>query len=160
MKIYKKSECKYEDGYITCKGRIVQVDNEIVDLINKLEDDVQLAKHNRLCESLTSAVPPLPKFGRKTEFGQIYPMVVADTPELDDAVGKAERIMDEIDEMARADKANEYFAGIKPLFLFVNTKTIVSCDQDVQHRFDLPTVGNPLELDKDKLSDLVTGMFM
>jgi hypothetical protein len=68
--------------------------------------------------------------------------------------------MEEIDAMEGADKANDYFAGIHKLIMFVNDEFIVSGDQATQHRFDLPTVGNPLELDKDDLADFVMSMFV
>lgn len=160
MKMYNKSECEYKGGYIvTADNEIVSVDNEIVDLFNKLEEDIQRSKFNEVNKVLQPITPDF-EFSRQTEHGEIYPTVSANTPELDAAADKAIKMMDEIDAMSAAEKANEYFDGIHPLFMFVNDEFIVSGEQAAQHRFDLPVIGNPLELDKDKLSEFVIDMFV
>lgn len=158
MKMFNKADCEYKGGYIVCGDKVVAVDNEVVDLFNKLEEDIQRANHNRGIFGGMPAVEPAP-FHRQTERGNVYPHIEAETPELDKAADVAIKIMDELDAVADAEKCNEYFTGIHPLILFVNDDFIVAGEQATQHRFDLPTIGNPLELDKDKLSDLVMGMF-
>lgn len=160
MKMFNKSDCEYKGGYIVCDGEVVAVDNEVVDLFNKLEEDVQRAQFERgNCGSLPCYKQP-DKFVRKTEHGSIYPHVTASTPTLDKMADRAIKMMDEIDEMAKADRANDYFEGIEPLLLFVNDEFIVSGEQGVQHRFDLPTLGDPLMIDKDTLSEFVIDMFV
>ena len=158
MKMFDKKNCEYKGGYIVCDDKVVCIDNEVVDLFNKLEEDIQRAKF----EAVNQVLEPVAldfEFKRKTERGDIYPRVHAETPELDAMAERAMKVMDEVDEMAAAEKVNDYFDGIEPILLFVNDEFVVSGEQAVQHRFDLPTIGNPLELDKDKLSDLVIGMF-
>lgn len=158
MKMFNKAECEYIGGYIVCDGKVVAIDNEIVDLFNKLEEDIQRKNHERSVFGDMPAIEPMP-FHRKTERGDVYPQVRAETPELDKIADTTMKLMDELDSIADASKCNEYFEGIKPLLLFVNDDFIVSGKQAVQHRFDLPTIGNPLEIDKEKLSDLVVNMF-
>lgn len=159
MKMFNKSECEYKGGYIVSNGEVVAIDNEIVDLLNKLEEDVQRVEFERTsCGSLPCYQDP-GEFTRISEHGKIMPFVGANTPELDKLAEQGMKIMDEIDKVADAAKANEYFNGIKLLIMFVNEEFIVSGEHGTQHRFDLPTIGNPLELDKDKLSELVIGMF-
>lgn len=157
MKMINKADCEYKGGYIVCNGEIVCIDNEVVDLFNKLDTDVQRAQfeatHRR------PAVEQSEEFKRETEHGKIYPIVKADTPTLDKAAEKALKMMDELDAMADAEMANEYFDGIKPLIMFVNDEFIVSGEQATQHRFDLPTIGNPLEMKKEDLSDWVLNIF-
>ena len=158
MKMFDKSECEYKGGYIVCDGKVVCVDNEVVDLFNKLDVDMQRAQYEATyCPGFAA---PAEEFAPKSEHGAIYPTIKADTPELDKQAEQAIKIMNEVDAMADAAKANEYFASIRPLIMFVNDEFIVSGEQATQHRFDLPTVGNPLELDKDSLADLVMTMFM
>lgn len=157
MKMISKKDCEYKGGYIVNDGNIVCIDNEVVDLLNKLDVDIQRAKFEA---NNHQPATPVKEFVPETEHGAIYPVIEADTPELDKLTEKSMKIMDEIDAMADAEMANMYFAGIHPLIMFVNDEFIVSGEQATQHRFDLPTVGNPLELDKNSLADLVMSMFV
>lgn len=158
MKMFNKSECEYKGGYIVCDGKVVCVDNEIVDMFNRLDIDVQRAEYE--AKSCPGFATPVEEFTPKSEHGAIYPVIEANTPELDAQAERAMKIMDEVDAMADAAKANEYFASIHPLILFVNDEFIVSGEQATQHRFDLPTIGNPLEFDKESLASLVMSMFV
>lgn len=159
MKMYDKNGCEYKGGYIVRYGEVVCIDNEVVDILNKLEEDIQRARYNKEVALNTPCSLPVEPFARETERGEIYPYVVANTPTLDNKVEQTQKIMDELDAMQSADEINNYFAGIGPVIQFVNDNFIVSCEQGAQHRFDLPTIGNPLKLDEDKLSELVMGMF-
>jgi hypothetical protein len=157
MKMFNKDECEYKGGYIVCDGKVVCIDNEIVDLFNKLDVDIQRAQFEATHKQVAM---PVEEFAAKSEHGAIYPVITADTPELDSMVEKSMKMMDEIDAIDNADKANEYFASIQPLIMWVNDEFIVSGEQATQHRFDLPTIGNPLELDKKDLADLVMLIFL
>ena len=159
MKMFEKKQCEYKGGYIVCNDEVVAIDNGIVDALNRLEEDIQRAKFE------AESCGPLPcykdpgEFERVSERGAIMPVVSAHTPVLDETVEKTMKLLDEIEDAEHAVRINEYFAGIVPVIEFVNDPFIVSGEQATQHRFDLPTIGNPLELDRDKLSDLVLGMF-
>jgi hypothetical protein len=157
MKMINKKDCEYKGGYIVCDGKIVGVDNEIVDLLNKLDTDVQRAEFEK--NHIAKPAMPMPEFEPKSEHGCLVPFIQADTPEMDKMAEHSMKIMDELDAVAGAELANEYIAGVGPLLMFVNDEFIVSGEQGTQHRFDLPVVGNPLELDKEKLADLIVGMF-
>lgn len=157
MKMINKSECEYKGGYIVHNGEVVCVDNEVVDLFNKLELDVQRAQFE--ATNKPQCFEPVGEFKSKSEHGAVFPVISADTPELDAAAEKAMKIMDELDAVVDASKINEYFDDIYDLFLFVNEEFIVSGEQETQHRFDLPTIGSPLELSKEDLSDFVVSMF-
>lgn len=158
MKMINKSECEYKGGYIVHNGEVVCVDNKVVDLFNKLELDVQRAQFE--ATNKPQCFEPVDEFVAKSEHGAIYPKISANTPELDAAAEKALKIMDEIDAIADAEKVNEYFLSIDKLFEFVSDEFIVSGEQEAQHRFDLPTIGNPLKLSKEDLSDFVVSMFV
>lgn len=160
MKMYNKSELQYKGGYlVTSDNKVVGIDNNIVVLFNGLEEDIQYAKFMRTQELLTLPEPTM-EFHRKSEHGKIVPTIEVETPKLDAAVEKSVKMMDELDAVSNAAKANEYFEKIMPLVMFVDDEFVVSVDQPSQYRFDLLCVGNPLELTKDKLVDLVTDMFM
>lgn len=159
MKMYSKIDCIYRNGYIVSGDEIVPIDNEIVDLLNKLEEDVQRKEfEDGTCGEMPCYKAP-GEFVRRTERGKIMPHVEANTPQLDAMVDRTMAMMEEFDAIADAGKVNEYFASIIPVIEFVNDDFIVPSEHGVQHRFDLPTIGNPLDLDRDKLSELVIGLF-
>ena len=157
MKMYKKKKLDYKNGYIVKEGKIIGIDNKIVDMFNQLETDVQKWLHNMKypVEDIKPAVP----FSRETERGKIYPRVTAVTPELDNMAEKTIAMMDELDKVANADMCNKYFKSIQPLIEFINDKFVVECNQSTQHRFDLPQLGNPLKITKEDLCEIVTQMF-
>ena len=158
MKMINKSECEYKGGYIVYNDKVMCINNKVVDLFNKLDVDVQHAQFE--ATNKPKCFEPVDEFVAKSEHGAIYPKISANTPELDAAAEKALKIMDEIDAIADAEKVNEYFLSIDELFEFVSQDFIVSGDQPTQHRFDLPTIGNPLKLSKEDLSDFVVSMFV
>ena len=159
MKMYEKKELEYKGGYLVAGDKVVGLDNNLVVLFNGLEEDYQFAKFMRTKEMLTLPSPTI-EFHRKSEHGKIVPTIEVETPELDAAVEKSVKMMDELDTVSNAAKANEYLEKIMPLIQFVEDEFVVSVDQPKQYRFDLLCVGNPLELTKDKLVEMVTEMFM
>lgn len=158
MKMIDKKDCEYKGGYIVNDGKVVCVDNKIVSLFNKFEEDVQRAQFEATKEPVC-ATPNDEEFMRKTEHGNIYPCVKASTPELDKKAEQTMKLLEELDQMVAADQINDYLYEIQPLIEWVHDDFIVSGEQATQHRFDLPTIGNPLELDKDTLCQWVIDMF-
>lgn len=160
MKMFNKTDCEYKNGYIVCGDEIMAIDNEVVDLFNKLENDIQKAAfEKRNCGPLPCYREP-GQFVRETEHGYTLPEISVETPRIDKKIEEAQAIMEEIDAMNTADEINEYISGIKPVMLFVQDEFIVPCESESAHRFDLPTIGNPLELTKSELVEFVTGMFI
>lgn len=157
MKIYKKSECRYENGYIV-NGDDVVVPQGIMLLIDKLEDDVQRARFLR--ENEAEPVREVPEFKRKSEHGVMMPETTPATPVLDLKIKTAERLLDELDCIELAERVNGYVHKMRPLFEFVQSESFVGEEHPLGNmRFDLPTVGNPLELTTDKLTGLIYDMF-
>jgi hypothetical protein len=126
-------------------------------MLNKLDIDIQRAQYETV--NHPDLAVPVDEFVPKSEHGSVVPVFSANTPELDKKAETAMKIMDEIDDMAKAEQANDYIADIRPLFGFVSDEFIVSGEQPTQHRFDLPTIGNPLELKKEDITDLVMTIF-
>lgn len=158
MKMYAKADLEYKNGYIVDKqGEVVAIDNEIVDLFNKLETDMQHAYWEKGQPKIE--LPSIEKFSRVSERGNVYAHIEANTPKLDKEIDKAIAIMDELDAVDRAKKVNDYFNGIVPIQLFIADENIVACESAVPHRFDLPLLGNPLEMTKQKLAGFVIDMF-
>lgn len=147
MKMYKKEDCQYKGGYIVCGDDVVGVPNQLVALVNRVEHDVQFAKFTaeRKAKPVEEAV-----FAIKSEHAK--PITVqADTPKLDEFVAKSIEIMDDIDLIGKVDELQKYIDEIEPVFAFAEEDFVISHDQQSQLRFDLPTLGNPLELTAEKL---------
>ena len=157
IKMFNKGECEYKGGYIVCEGKVVCIDNKVVDMFNKLDLDVQRAQFEST--NCPDVVKPTGEFVPKSEHGQIYPKIEANTPELDEFAEHAMKIMDEIDSINDANMVNEYIEGVLPIFEFVAEDFIVSGEQPTQHRFDLPTLGNPLELTKEDVCAFILSIF-
>lgn len=159
MKMYEKKELEYKGGYLVAGDKVVGLDNNLVRMLNELEEEYQFAKFTHTKEMLTLPSPTM-EFHRKSEHGKIMPTIEVETPELDAAVEKSVKMMDELDAVSSATIANEYLEKIMPLIMFADDPFVVSIDQPSQERLDLLCVGNPLELTKDKLVDMVTEMFL
>ena len=158
MKIYKKEECKYVNGYITHGDDIVAIDNEVVDLFNKLDTDIQ-----RKVWSLKNEVKPIhvDEFTRISEHSAELPMLIAKTPILDAKVEEALNLVDELDKMEIADEVNSYCKMLNEVFHFVNADYVIDNEmQGHQHRFDLPTIGDPLGYNADMLQAMIVNMMM
>lgn len=155
-KMYKKDKLSYKNGFIVKGDKVVGVDNTIVATLNRFEREYQRYLWN---ESIEKPKPVEDKpFMFKTEHGNIYPKVIPDTPLLDIKALEAITIMDELDEIKTADKINEVFEDNFDLFAWLDSEYIVSCKHQQQLRFDLHYLGNPLELTKDKLRDIIIEM--
>lgn len=152
-KIYKKENCEYIGGYIVCGDEVVGVPAAIVLKLNKLDTDLQMAAHRR-----ANTVKPVEAkpFVRKHE-GTGFIELTAITPALDAKVAEAEALMDDIDTLDTVNQANSYLEDIADVIDWVGSDYII--ESATTAKFDLPAVGNPLNLSIDKLVDMVADMF-
>ena len=158
MKIYKKEECNYVDGYIVHGDDIVAIDNDVVDLLNMLDTDIQ-----QKVWSIKNDVEPVraDEFVRISEHSAEVPVLHAKTPTLDAKIEESLKFVEELDNMEIADKVNSYCEMLSEAFHFVDADYAIDNEmQGRQHRFDLPVVGNPLDYDIDSLHTLVTKLHM
>lgn len=155
-KMFNKSECEYKGGYIVHDGEIVNVNRHIIEELNALESDVQKAifDEEHKMGTMVSSFFDGREFSRKSEHCKSVPVIEPDTPKLDKMAEKTLKIMEEIDLLEAAEKANEYLGLIGPALEFAENDFVVSSD-DAPFRFDLPTLGNPLELTVDAIVDWV-----
>jgi len=155
MKIYKKEVCMYVDGYIVCGDEVVGVPTAIIHQLNKLETDMQKAEHRRANKIELKAPEP---FVRKHE-GKSHIVVTPDTPVLDEAVDKAMKLMDDIETVEAASAVNDYLADLESAIEWIQSPNVVSSDTVLVEKFDLPTLGNPLELDEEDIVEAVVNLF-
>lgn len=154
MKTYKKENLKYKNGYIFKGDKIVGIDNDIVDLANKMETDTQ-RKYHEVHNKID--INDVEEFNRVSEFSR--PLVMPSTPKLDKKIEESIELMDELDGMQKAEEANEYLESIHPVVQFIQEDFVIDCKQDTQHKFDLPVLGNPLEWDREFLDHFIKKLF-
>lgn len=153
MKVYPKNELTYKNGLlVTADGDVVCLDNEIVDMANELETRIQKASYLNAQPEATKA-PSLDGFERKTE--TTVTTFVKETPLMDKKVEDTLALMEELDNAVVTDKLNEQVKNLTPLVYFVKEDDVLSVEHAAPHRFDVPTMGNPLTWDEDKLMAFV-----
>ena len=155
MKLFKKEDCKYIDGYIVCGDEVVGVSLPVVRQLNKLETDLQRALHAEKHKVEPVEVTP---FVRQHE-GDSRIVITPVTKSLDEAIDKAKDIMDDLDLLEAASAMNDYLADIESAVAWVQSENIVSMQSGMVERFDLPMLGNPLELDEGSIVEAVGSLF-
>lgn len=152
-KIYKKENCEYIGGYIACGDEVVGVPAAIVLKLNKLDTDLQMAEHRRANTVKPVEVKP---FVRKHE-GVSLIELTASTPALDRKIAEAEALMDDLDSLDVTNQANDYLANLADVVDWLESDYIV--ESVTTSKFDLPVVGNPLDLSAGELVDMVASLF-
>ena len=157
MKIYNKKDCAFVNGYIDCDNEVVSVPSIVVAQANKLEDDVQRAEYDKANKvEPVNTKPFVRKSSRPTA------VIEVDTPILDQKVEAAKQLIEELDAVATCDGANDYLKDLAELIDFAASETIVEGTPSMfggVRRFDLPVIGNPLELTVDKIVEFALEVF-
>ena len=82
-------------------------------------------------------------------------MFFAKTPTLDKKIEESIALMDDIDVANKVDKLRAISAGYPKVIEFINSKEIIVYE-DNEYRFDLATLGNPLEFTVEKFRKVVS----
>lgn len=153
MKMYEKNELHYVNGLLVSDdGSVVAIDNAIVDMANELETRIQQADYLR-AQPQAVATPTLVGFERKSE-KDITPFI-CETPVMDARAEQSMKIMEEIDNITMTDRMNEQLKELSDLVVFAKEPTVFSAEQQVPHRFDVPTMGDPLSWTEDKICEFI-----
>lgn len=153
MKMYKKSDLTINNGLLVSKdGDIVLPDINIVTQANELETVLQQSEYIAAQPEATP-MPSLDGFKRISIKDSKVKFTTA-TPLLDSKQAEAMAIMDELDDVMLADKANEMLSMYGELIDFVDSDFVVDCG-DQLYRFDTPLLGSVLELTKEDVVDVI-----
>ena len=149
MKMFKKAELEFKNGYLLDGDEVVEVSGSLVRDFNQLEYLYQKALHNK-----DNKVSPVEQ--KEFEFQSAYDnlQVEVNTPTLDAKAKETVKLLDELDSVSIANNANELLDEFKNLVLFVTEESFVEGEFGTL-KFDMKTIGNPLELDVDKLTDII-----
>ena len=159
MKMYKKSDLSIIDGMLVNRNNeIVFPKTPVIIEANKLETMVQEAAYLHAQPEATP-MPTLDGFKRESIKDKKDLMFTVDTPIMDMKTREAMRLMDEIDDMATADTANELIGKFMNLIEFVDSDTFVACDcGDAVMCFDTPTLGSVLELTRADVVEAIANI--
>jgi len=147
MKMYKKSDLTLNHGLLVSKdGDIVLPEYRIVQQANALETMVQEAAY-LMDQPEATPMPSLDGFKRRSIDDSESRKFTVDTPIMDAKAKEAMQLMDEIDDMATADKANAMLDKFKSLLDFVTQDFVIDCG-DQLYKFDTPMLGDVLKLDE------------
>lgn len=156
MKMYKKSELTLVNGMFVDKDmNVIRVNPNIVHEANDLETLAQKTDY-LMAQPPASPMPTLDGFERKSSKDTGVKFNTT-TPLMDAKMQETMDLMDELDDMALADKANAMLDDFKHLIEFAQNDYVVSEDGifGCTNAFDMPTLGSVLELTVDDICNVV-----
>lgn len=156
MKFMKKEKLAYKNGYlINEKGKIVMPDCDVVYQFNNLEWEFQRALYLKAQHKAVAALS-MEGWEKVSEHDvDVEDMFFAETPTLDKKIEESIALMDDIDAANKVDKLRAISARYPRVIEFINSKEIIVYD-DNEYRFDLATLGNPLEFTIEKFRRVVS----
>ena len=156
MKMYEKSELTLVNGRLVDKDKnVIAVNPNIVHEANNLETRAQKTDY-LLAQPAATPMPTLDGFKRKSSKDTGVKFNTT-TPLMDAKMQETMDLMDELDDMALADKANAMLDDFKHLIEFAQNDYVVSEDGifGCTNAFDMPTLGSVLELTVDDICNVV-----
>lgn len=154
MKMYKKSDLNLTNGLLVSKdGDIVLPDIRIVDQANRLETMAQQSAY-LMAQPEAMPMPSLDGFKRVSIKDNDGVKFTATTPLMDQKAKEAMAIMDELDDMATVEQANNMLHEFAALLEFVGNDFVVDCGNEL-YCFDTPVIGSVLDLTKDDIVNVV-----
>ena len=156
MKFMKKEKLTYKNGYlINEKGKIVMPEYDVVYQFNNLEEEFQRALYLK-AQPKAVAAPSMEGWEKVSEYDvDVEDMFFAKTPTLDKKIEESIALMDDIDAANKVDKLRAISAEYPKVIEFINSKEIIVYE-DNEYRFDLATLGNPLEFTVEKFRKVVS----
>lgn len=158
MKMYKKSDLSLVNGMLVCEstGDIVIPDPHIVEQANSLETLAQKTSY-LAAQPTATPMPSLDGFERLSIKDKLVKgaQFEATTPLLDIEAAKTMKMMDELDDMHIVEAANMMLTKFTDLLSFVNSDFVVDTGNTVVIPFDMPTLGNVLELKQKDITKVI-----
>jgi hypothetical protein len=154
MRYYNKNGLRYHDGYLLDDTNQILVPScDLIRQFNELEHKLQEARWKAKLPSVKASSD----FKFDSEHNVTTFRYEAETPCLDEQVEWSLKIMEELDEVEKADKRNKIINELSLVVEFVeNDKVLVDDSGKLSmDRFDLKNIGNPLELTSDKLHEII-----
>lgn len=155
MKLYKKSELEFKDNKIIRKTddgiEQIGVPAKVYILLNAMEERAQMAEYI-LSQDKPAPIPSCKGFEREHVKGGAGKLIAC-TPNLDAKVMEAQELIEELKASKEAEDVTKQLEALDPLIKWLNDEYIV--DDDIYDSFDLPRLGNPLELTAEDIVEVL-----
>lgn len=154
MKFVNKEDLKFDGGYV------MDLSGEIIGLPEKVWSDLRdlemLIQKNQYVAKVSkiAAKPEIPEFKFKSAFEADAKMPLPETPITDARVAESLAFADEVDKTTDVLAYNNWIERHPELAEFVASDRFIPSAASAC-RLDAVNVGNPLELTKEKLFDLI-----
>lgn len=153
MKRFKKSDIKFDDGWLVTKDdEVISLPFEIARQFDMIDEALQMADY-LASQSPARPVPSLDGFERKT-LSHERTKFTCDTPALDTAEATAKAMFQDIKNQQHVDDANYLCKKFKKLIDFCASDYIFE-QNSYPERYDWFTWGNPLEVTADDVEDIL-----
>ena len=150
MKFVKKSDLKFDSGYLVHEGEIVAVDPAIVKQCNAFDLMVQKVEWIEANKIEAKATEP---FERKSMYEK--PMVFeAETPIADKKAEETVAWLAEKEKVNTARHGNNIVEVFEEFVRFVVDDKVLLVDAEPV-RFDCPVLGNPLAITEEQVHELI-----
>lgn len=156
-KLVSKSDLSFKNGYIIDEtGTVMNLSFRVWEQLIDLEMMVQragFAKVNGISDDDNEQVTMddfVPVHRYKVTFG-----MVAKTPLLDKKMDEAMQLMEEIEDSQKAAQLTEAINEMPELLEFISSEYILVTSEGAPQRHDLAIIGNPLDLTRDTLGEIV-----
>ena len=155
MKLYKKCDLKFENNRIIHETEDgieqIGVPDQVFILLNTMEQRAQMAEYI-LSQDKPAPIPSYKGFERKHARGMALKLKAC-TPLLDAKVEEAEDLIEELRQTREAEDVTKQLEYLAPLIRWIADEYIVEGDN--YDRFDLPRLGNPLELTNQDIVEVL-----
>lgn len=152
-KMYKKSDLKFESGYVLTKDdEVVALPYKVAVQLNLMETEIQKVAYLK-AQPKAQPVPSLDGFERESIVQHAY--VEVETKHLDREVRRCEKVLADVRSLAAAEEANAKLAQYDEAIRFLHEDKFVEEDEIVM--IDTPTIGNPLTASVDDVIDMLLG---
>ena len=154
MKFVKKSDLTYREGYlVNSEGNIMDVPTSVVWGLNHLETLEQKAAYAR-SKKQTIEEPKEFQFLNEHDIAEIKFNV--DTPHIDAKIAQSLGIIEEVKAMGAIKEMERIADLVMSALRWVHNESFVSEEADTyQDRFNLATIGNPLNLTLDECITII-----
>lgn len=152
-KMYKKSELKFDSGYVlTMDDEVVALPPKVAEQLNEMETEIQKIAYLN-AQPKAQPMPSLDGFERESIVKHAH--VEVETKHLDREERRCRGVLEDLRNLAAAGEANEKLAKYDEAIRFLSEDKFVEGTEVVM--VDAPTIGHILTADAGKVIDLLLG---
>lgn len=152
-KMYKKSDLKFDNGYVlTQDDEVVALPPKVAEQLNEIETEIQKQQYLK-DQPEAQPMPSLDGFQRKSIVKHAH--ITVETKHLDREVRRCEGVLKDLRNMAEAEEANQKLAKYDEAICFLHGDKFVEGTEVVM--IDTPTIGNPLTATANDVIDMLLG---